>query len=274
MFRNAFGHADTARGVDRRGAAGAGWRSARALLLVLGNRLALVPVDGAGVRVEPQETLGLRGRRLSHSYRPPGCRREQRRGRPGSHPPRLAGPQRGRPDVDRLWHGRSALPADHRPRTRPRAVPRSFPRRGSRAIRSASSARQEDGRRDGGPALLLETLDHTLSPADFSSPSVEPAGLVKALAAEALGPASAVQPTTPARSSAAPAIRKTTSSPSSTAMPPPGVSWGRPMSTSTGNTASICCGLASRRPTARQASQRRPSVRSARPAQGPAGGAG
>jgi alkylation response protein AidB-like acyl-CoA dehydrogenase len=36
---------------------------------------------------------------------------------------------------------------------------------------------------------LIETLDHMLSPTDFSSPSVERAGLVKALAAEALGTA-------------------------------------------------------------------------------------
>src|SRR5438132_7639354 len=36
---------------------------------------------------------------------------------------------------------------------------------------------------------LIETLDHTLAPTDFSSPSVQRAGLVKALAAEALGTA-------------------------------------------------------------------------------------
>src|SRR5207244_5512210 len=39
----------------------------------------------------------------------------------------------------------------------------------------------------GARRYLIETLDHNVSPGDFSAMSVERAGLVKALAAEALG---------------------------------------------------------------------------------------
>ena len=99
-------------------------------------------------------------------------------------------PQRRRPDVDRLRHGRPAVPPGHRPRHQPGAVPRPVPRRGGPRHHRQVRRGQEDGRRDGGPPLPASRRSTTsLSPADFSAASVERAGLVKAVAAEALGTA-------------------------------------------------------------------------------------
>jgi electron transfer flavoprotein-quinone oxidoreductase len=179
--------------------AGAGWRgealfvparNARTLVLLFPNQLAIVPAQTAGLWIEPLATLGLRGA---------GMARVRLDG--------LASPEtRATVDHDRVRRVWSILSsadltsiafgmADQLCR-------RTLAHAGSR-VQFPGLFHDEQGRDSIGKfgavkkmvaemfarRYLIETLDHTLAPADFAASTWERAGLIKALAAEALGTA-------------------------------------------------------------------------------------
>jgi electron transfer flavoprotein-quinone oxidoreductase len=169
-------------------------RGARTLLLLLADQLLLVPVDGpgqpAGLTVEPLATLGLRGAGLARA--------------------RLDGfavPE-GRVTVDhdrilRAWSVLSCadLVSIARGMTEQlcdRTIAHATSRVQFPGLFHDEEARDPIGKFGAVKKMvaemaahryLMETLEHTVSPTDFSSPSVERIGLVKAVVAEALGTA-------------------------------------------------------------------------------------
>ncbi len=185
--------------IDAVQPSGAGWKgealfvpaaNAQALLLVLGNHLAVVSPTAPGLRIEPLATLGLRGAGLSRV-----CLEN------------LALPEaRVAADYDRIrrvWQVVSAADltsiafgmADLLCR---RAISHATSRVQFPGLFHDEEARDSIGKFGAVKKMvaemaarryLVETLDHALSPTDFSSPSVERAALIKALAAEVLGTA-------------------------------------------------------------------------------------
>jgi electron transfer flavoprotein-quinone oxidoreductase len=163
---------------------------ARALLLLLGDQLAIVPAGTSGLYVEPVATLGLRGAGVARvrveDFRPPETR--------------VAG------DAERVWRVWQVLSsadltsiafgmADQLCR---RAIAHATSRVQFPGLFHDEQARDPIGKFGAVKKMiaemaarryLIETLDQALSPADFSSPSTERAQLVKALVAEALGTA-------------------------------------------------------------------------------------
>ncbi len=166
-------------------AAGAG-----SVVLLLHNQLAIVPAGTPGLRIEPLATLGLRGAGLAR-VRLEGLVLPETR--------TAVDPDRFR----RVWATLSAADltsiafgmADQLCR---RAVAHATSRVQFPGLFHDEEARDPIGKfgavkkmiaEMGARRYLIETLDHTLAPADFSSPSVERALLVKALVAELLGTA-------------------------------------------------------------------------------------
>ncbi|MBV9124874.1 MAG: FAD-binding protein, partial [Planctomycetes bacterium] len=165
-------------------------QGARTLLLLLGDRLAVVGVDNAGVQIEPLATLGLRGA---------GLARLSLNG--------LSLPETHIPvDYDRIhrvWSILSAadltsVAAGMAEQLCRRAITHATSRVQFPGLFQDEEARDPIGKfgaikkmiaEMGAARYLIETLDHNLSPADFSSLSLERAGLIKALTAEALGTA-------------------------------------------------------------------------------------
>jgi electron transfer flavoprotein-quinone oxidoreductase len=179
--------------------AGAGWRgealfvpaqNARTLVLLLPNQLAIVSAGTPGLRIEALATLGLRGA---------GMARVRLDG--------LASPEtRATVDHDRMRRVWSILSAADLTsiafgmadqlcrRTLAHAASRvQFP-----GLFHDEEARDSIGKFGAVKKMvaemaarryLIETLDHTLSPADFSGSTWERASLIKTLAAEALGTA-------------------------------------------------------------------------------------
>jgi alkylation response protein AidB-like acyl-CoA dehydrogenase/flavin-dependent dehydrogenase/electron transfer flavoprotein alpha/beta subunit/ferredoxin-like protein FixX len=162
--------------------------SAGSLLLLLGDQLAVVPMPTPGVRLEPLVTLGLRGAGLRRV-----CLENLKL--PETH--LSADYER----VHRVWQVLSALDltsiasgmADQLCR---RAIQHATSRVQFPGLFQDEEARDTIGKfgaikqmvaEMAARRYLLEVLDHTLSPGDFSAASVERAGLIKALAAEALG---------------------------------------------------------------------------------------
>jgi alkylation response protein AidB-like acyl-CoA dehydrogenase/flavin-dependent dehydrogenase/electron transfer flavoprotein alpha subunit/electron transfer flavoprotein alpha/beta subunit/ferredoxin-like protein FixX len=179
--------------------AGAGWRgealfvpaqNARTLVLLFPNQLAIVPSGTPGLWIEPLATLGLRGA---------GMARVRLDG--------LASPDtHATVDHDRMRRVWSILSSADLTsiafgmadqlcrRTRAHAGSRvQFP-----GLFHDEEARDSIGKFGAVKKMvaemfarryLIETLDHTLAPADFAASTWEQAGLIKALAAEALGTA-------------------------------------------------------------------------------------
>jgi alkylation response protein AidB-like acyl-CoA dehydrogenase/flavin-dependent dehydrogenase/ferredoxin-like protein FixX len=166
-------------------AAGAG-----SLLLLLDSQLVVIPANAPRLDLEPLATLGLRGcgmTRISLEHLTlPDTRA-------------AADPDR----IQRVWQVLSAADltsiafgmADQLCR---RAIAHATSRVQFPGLFHDEEARDALGKFGAVKKMiaemaarryLIETLDHLLSPADFSAPSVERAGLVKALAAEALGTA-------------------------------------------------------------------------------------
>jgi electron transfer flavoprotein-quinone oxidoreductase len=161
---------------------------AQTLLLVLGNRLAMLPPRSAGVHIEPLATLGLRGAGL--------CRIRI------DHLVVAENSVVGDHDrIRRVWQVLSGADltsiaygmADQLCR---RSIAHATARVQFPGLFHDEEARDPIGKfgavkkmvaQIAARRYLLETLDQTLAPVDFSSSSVERAGLVKALAAEALG---------------------------------------------------------------------------------------
>jgi alkylation response protein AidB-like acyl-CoA dehydrogenase len=160
---------------------------AKSLLLLLGGRLTLVPVATPGVQVETLQTLGLRGAglcrvRLDHLVVPENSV--------------TADHDR----VERVWQVLSsadltAIAFGMADILCARAVAHAATRVQFPGLFQDEEARDPIGKFGAVKKMvaeiaarryLLETLDHSLSPANFSGSSVELAGLVKALAAEAL----------------------------------------------------------------------------------------
>jgi alkylation response protein AidB-like acyl-CoA dehydrogenase/flavin-dependent dehydrogenase/electron transfer flavoprotein alpha subunit/ferredoxin-like protein FixX len=165
-------------------------RGAGSLLLLLGNQLVVVPANAPRLELEPLATLGLRGAGLARirldNFTPPDTRV-------------AVDPDR----IQRVWQVLSAADltsiafgmADLLCR---RAVAHATSRVQFPGLFHDEEARDTIGKFGAVKKMaaemaarryLIETLDLTLSPSDFSSASVERAGLVKALAAEALGTA-------------------------------------------------------------------------------------
>ncbi len=160
------------------------------LLLLVGDQLTAVRPDAQGLRVEPLATQGLRGAGLARVSL-----------RQFALPEPRAGADHDR--IRRVWQVLSAADltsiafgmADVLCR---RAVAHATSRVQFPGLFQDENARDAIGKfgavkkmiaEIGAGRYLLETLDHQLAPADFSSASVERAGLVKALAAETLGTA-------------------------------------------------------------------------------------
>lgn len=166
-------------------AAGAG-----SLLLHFANQLVAVPASAPRLELEPLATLGLRGAGVARirldNFTLPDTRV-------------TVDPDR----IQRVWQVLSAadllsIAFGMADRLCQRAVAHATSRVQFPGLFHDEEARDAIGKFGAVKKMvaemaahryLLETLDHTLSPADFSSPSVERAGLVKALAAEALGTA-------------------------------------------------------------------------------------
>jgi electron transfer flavoprotein-quinone oxidoreductase len=167
---------------------------AREVLLLVGDRLAIVPADRAeqmpGLHIDKLATLGLRGAGLAR-VRLDGL----------SLPPAQAAVDRDR--IRRVWHALSAadltsIAAGMADELCRRAIGHATSRVQFPGLFHDEQARDTIGKFGAVKKMvaamaarryLIETLDHTLSPADFSSASAERAGLVKAVVAEALGTA-------------------------------------------------------------------------------------
>jgi alkylation response protein AidB-like acyl-CoA dehydrogenase/electron transfer flavoprotein alpha subunit/electron transfer flavoprotein alpha/beta subunit len=163
---------------------------ARSLLLLLGDQLVILPADAPGLRLEPLASLGLRGAGLVRVSLDQVALPETRS---------MADYDR----VQRVWQVLSAADltsiafgmADQLCR---RAIAHATSRVQFPGLFHDEQARDPVGKFGAVKKMvagmaarryLLETLDHTLSPGDFSTASVQRAGLIKALAAEALGTA-------------------------------------------------------------------------------------
>jgi alkylation response protein AidB-like acyl-CoA dehydrogenase/flavin-dependent dehydrogenase/electron transfer flavoprotein alpha subunit/electron transfer flavoprotein alpha/beta subunit/ferredoxin-like protein FixX len=161
---------------------------AKALLLLLGGRLMSVSMNSKGITTEPLATLGLRGAglcrlRLDHFVIPENS----------------VAADHNR--VERVWQVLSAadltsIAFGMADRLTQRSVEHATTRVQFPGLFQDEEARDPIGKFGAVKKMvagiaarryLLETLNHTLTPLDFSSLSVERAGLVKALAAEALG---------------------------------------------------------------------------------------
>lgn len=163
-------------------------RGVKNVLLLVGNNLAVVPVGQAGLRIEPLATLGLRGAGMAH------VQLENL----------TLPPERAPVDHDRVLRAWIVLSAADLTsiargmaeqlcaRTIQHAVSRvQFP-----GLFQDDQARDPIGKFGAVKKMvaemaarryLIETLDHVLTPTDFSSPSVGQSGLVKLVVAEALG---------------------------------------------------------------------------------------
>jgi alkylation response protein AidB-like acyl-CoA dehydrogenase/flavin-dependent dehydrogenase/electron transfer flavoprotein alpha/beta subunit/ferredoxin-like protein FixX len=165
-------------------------QGAGSLLLLLGDQLAVVPADCPGLHVDPLATLGLRGAGLARvrldDLQPPEAR---------------TGVDHDR--VERVWRVLSAadltsiafgmadqlcLRAVAHATTRVQ-FPGLFHDERARDPIAKFGAVKKMIADMAARRYLLETLDHVLTPGDFSAPSAERAELVKALAATALGTA-------------------------------------------------------------------------------------
>jgi alkylation response protein AidB-like acyl-CoA dehydrogenase/flavin-dependent dehydrogenase/ferredoxin-like protein FixX len=163
---------------------------AGSLLLLFGNQLVVIPATAPRLELEPLKTLGLRGAGIARI-------RLDNLTLPDT---RIAvDPDR----IQRVWQVLSSADltsiafgmADQLCR---RAIVHATSRVQFPGLFHDEEARDVVGKfgavkkmvaQMAARRYLIETLDHTLSPSDFSSPSVERTGLVKALAAEALGTA-------------------------------------------------------------------------------------
>jgi alkylation response protein AidB-like acyl-CoA dehydrogenase/flavin-dependent dehydrogenase/electron transfer flavoprotein alpha subunit/ferredoxin-like protein FixX len=183
--------------VDAAQMQGAGWKGealfvpaagARSLLLLVADQLIIVRVDTPGLRLEPLATLGLRGAGLMRVRLDNLVLPETRVGADYNR-------------VGRVWQVLSAADlvsiahgmADQLCR---RAIAHATGRVQFPGLFHDEEARDPIGKfgavkkmvaQMAARRYLLETLDYTLSPTDFSSSSVERAALAKAIAAEALG---------------------------------------------------------------------------------------
>ncbi len=163
---------------------------ARSLLLLLGDQLVAVPQDHAGLQVELLATLGLRGA---------GLARVRLKHLPLPDTRTAADHER----IQRIWNILSGADltsiafgmADQLCR---RAIAHATSRVQFPGLFHDEEARDTIGKfgaikkmiaEMAARRYLLETLDHTVAPSDFSAWSMERGGLVKALAAEALGTA-------------------------------------------------------------------------------------
>lgn len=162
----------------------------RSLLLLISDHLAVVPTDAPGMRREPLATLGLRGAGMTR------VRLED-----------LKLPaERTAADQDRIrrvWQVLSAadlvsIAAGMADRLCTRAIGHATSRVQFPGLFQDEQARDAIGKFGAVKKLVAEaaarrylitTLDHTLSPVDFSAASVERAGILKAIVAEALGTA-------------------------------------------------------------------------------------
>jgi alkylation response protein AidB-like acyl-CoA dehydrogenase/electron transfer flavoprotein alpha/beta subunit/ferredoxin-like protein FixX len=169
-------------------------QAARSVLLLAGDRLVIVPADRSGetpgLHVEPLATLGLRGAGMAR-VRLDGL----------SLPPSHAVVDHDR--IRRVWHALSAadltsIAAGMADELCRRAVGHATSRVQFPGLFHDEQARDTIGKFGAVKKMiaamaarryLIETLDHTLSPTDFSSASVERASLVKAVVAEAMGTA-------------------------------------------------------------------------------------
>ena len=166
-------------------AAGAG-----SLLLLIGNQLVAIPANAPRLELEPLATLGLRGCGMARISLDNMTLPDTRA---------AADPDR----IQRVWQVLSAADltsiafgmADQLCR---RAIAHATSRVQFPGLFHDEEARDAIGKfgaikkmvaEMAARRYLIETLDHLLSPTDFSARSVERAGLIKALAAEALGSA-------------------------------------------------------------------------------------
>ena len=176
---------------------GGGWQGealfvpalgAATLLMLVGDNLALVPIDRAGLRIEPLATLGLRGAGMAR------VRLEN-----------LTLPQERAPvDHDRIFRAWSVLSAADltaialgmADQLCNRAIVHATSRVQFPGLFHDEQARDPIGKFGAVKKMvaemaarryLIETLAHVLTPTDFSSPSVVQSGMVKMVTAEALG---------------------------------------------------------------------------------------
>jgi len=178
---------------------GAGWKgealfvpagNVKALLLLVGNQLVIVPSGTRGLRLEALPSLGLRGAGLERVYLDNMVLPETK-----------AGADYDR--VGRVWKVLSAadltsIAFGMADQLCQRAIAHATGRVQFPGLFHDEESRDPIGKfgavkkmvaQMSARRYLIETLDHALSPTDFSSSSVERAGLVKAVAAEALGSA-------------------------------------------------------------------------------------
>jgi alkylation response protein AidB-like acyl-CoA dehydrogenase/flavin-dependent dehydrogenase/ferredoxin-like protein FixX len=185
--------------VDATQATHGGWQGealfvpgqhASSFLLLLGDQLAVAPVQRAGIRVEPLATLGLRGAGMA-------LLRLVEFKLPVEHAnvdhDRILRAWRvlSSADLTSIAHGMADILCE-------RAIAHATSRVQFPGLFHDEDARDPIGKfgavkkmiaEMGARRYVIETLDHTLSPLDFSSPSVLHAGLAKIVVAEALGTA-------------------------------------------------------------------------------------
>lgn len=163
---------------------------AASLLLLVGDQLAAVPTGAAGLHLDPLATLGLRGAGLVRVRLDQFVLPETRVPADHERLRRLWGVLSAA-DLTSIAYGmtdvlceRAATHATSRVQ-----FPGLFHDENARDTIGKFGAVKKMVAEIGAARYLLETLDHALAPVDFSSASVERAGLVKALAADALGTA-------------------------------------------------------------------------------------
>jgi electron transfer flavoprotein-quinone oxidoreductase len=176
------------------GLAGEAWfvpaRNAQKIVVLIGDQLAIIEPGATGLQIEPLDTLGLRGSGLARL-------RIESADLGGVH----ATVDRDR--MRRVWHILSSadltsIAAGMADQLCRRAVDHATSRVQFPGLFHDQEARDAIGKfgavkkmiaEMGARQYLIETLDHTLSPGDFSSASLNRALLIKALISEALGTA-------------------------------------------------------------------------------------
>jgi electron transfer flavoprotein-quinone oxidoreductase len=168
--------------------------AAQSLLLMLGDQLTVVPVAAdqrpAGLTVESLPTLGLRGAGMAR-LRLDNLTLPEERFRVDQARIRRAWSIISAADLTAIASGMADLLCERATAHAASRVqfPGLFHDEESRDTIGKFGAVKKMLAEMATRRWLLQTLDHVLSPVDFSTPSVEQAGLVKLLAAEALGTA-------------------------------------------------------------------------------------
>jgi alkylation response protein AidB-like acyl-CoA dehydrogenase/flavin-dependent dehydrogenase/electron transfer flavoprotein alpha/beta subunit/ferredoxin-like protein FixX len=165
-------------------------KSVQKLVILIGDQLVIAPPTASGLEIEDLHTLGLRGAGLCR-IRLDALALPESRTAVDHDRMRRVWQTLSAADLTSIANGMAGLLTQ-------RAVAHATSRVQFPGLFHDDAARDAIGKfgavkkmiaEMGARRYLIETLDHTLSPTDFSSASVSKAGLIKALVAEALGTA-------------------------------------------------------------------------------------